>query len=74
MKKQRRGQYLIIVALLLLVGGFITYRAMLTVPSGELAPEARVSAILEEGGCISCHSANPKVPFYAHILLHQDKQ
>ena len=72
MKKQRRGQYLIIVALLLLVGGFITYRAMLTVPSGELAPEARVSAILEEGGCISCHSANPKVPFYAHIPVAGD--
>ena len=65
-------QYLIVAALLLLVGGFITYRAMLTVPSAELAPEARVLAILEEGGCISCHSANPKVPFYAHIPVAGD--
>ena len=72
MKKQKRGQYLIIAALLILVGGFITYRAMLTVPSKELAPEARVLAILEEGGCISCHSANPKVPFYAHIPVAGD--
>ena len=40
MKKQKRGQYLIVAALLLLVGGFVTYRAMLTVPSAELAPEA----------------------------------
>lgn len=72
MKKQRKGQYLIIAALLVLVGGFITYRAMLTVPSEELAPEARVLAILEDGGCASCHSANPKVPFYAHIPVAGD--
>ena len=72
MKKQRRGQYLIIAALLVLVGGFITYRAMLTVPSAEMAPEARVLAILEEGGCVSCHTANPKVPFYAHIPVAGD--
>ena len=50
MKKQRRGLYLITAAWLLLVGGFITYYAMLTVPSEELAPEARVLAILEKGG------------------------
>ena len=72
MKKQRRGQYLIIAALLVLVGGFITYRAMLTVPSAEMTPEARVLAILEEGGCVSCHTANPKVPFYAHIPVAGD--
>ena len=66
MKKQKRGQFLIVAALLVLVGGFITYRAMLTVPSEELAPEARVLAILEKGGCISCHSADPKVPFYIY--------
>ena len=72
MKKQRRGQYLIVAALLVLVGGFITYRAMLTVPSAEMTPEARVLAILEEGGCVSCHTANPKVPFYAHIPVAGD--
>ena len=67
MKKQRKGQLLIVVALLLLVGGFITYRAMHTTPSKEIAPESQVAAILESGGCISCHSANPEVPFYANI-------
>lgn len=67
MKKQKCGQLLIIAVLLLVVGGGIIYRAMLTTPSKELAPEAQVAAILEDGGCISCHSANPELPFYANI-------
>lgn len=70
--KQKKVQYLIFVALLLLVGGFVTYRAMLTTPSAEMAPEARVLAIMEEGGCISCHSANPQLPFYANIPVAGD--
>ena len=72
MKKQKRVQYLIVVALLLLAGGFVTYRAMLTTPSAEMAPEARVLAIMEEGGCLSCHSANPEIPFYANIPVAGD--
>ena len=70
--KQKKVQYLIFVALLLLVGSFVTYRAMLTTPSAEMAPEARVLAIMEEGGCISCHSANPQLPFYANIPVAGD--
>ena len=65
--KQKKVQYLIFVALLLLVGSFVTYRAMLTTPSAEMAPEARVLAIMEEGGCISCHSANPQTSPLASI-------
>ena len=72
MKTQRRGLYLITAAWLLVLGGLITYHAMLTVPSEELAPEARVLAILEKGGCASCHSADPKVPFYAHVPVAGD--
>ena len=70
--KQKKVQYLIFVALLLLVGSFVTYRAMLTTPSVEIAPEARVLAVMEEGGCISCHSANPQLPFYANIPVAGD--
>lgn len=72
MKKQKSIQYLLVAALLLVVGGFITYRAMLTTPSNELPPTAQVAAILEDGGCISCHSANPELPFYANIPLAGD--
>ena len=72
MKKQKCGQLLIVAVLLLVVVGFITYRAMLTTPSQEMTPESQVAAILEDGGCISCHSANPELPFYANIPVAGD--
>ena len=74
MKKQKRGQFLIGVAMLLIACGWVTYRVMTacSTPSKELAPEARVAAILESGGCISCHSANPELPFYANIPVAGD--
>ena len=72
MKKQKCGQWLIVAVLLLVVGSFITYRAMLTTPSKEMTPEAQVAAILKDGGCISCHSANPELPFYANIPVVGD--
>lgn len=56
------------VAVLLLTA----YRMMLTTPSEELAPEARVAAILEQGGCISCHTSNPELPFYAKLPVAGD--
>ena len=72
MKKQKCGQWLIVAVLLLVVGSFITYRAMLTTPSKEMTPEAQVAAILKDGGCISCHSVNPELPFYANIPVVGD--
>ena len=74
MKKQKRGQLLIGAAMLLLACGWVAYRVinLHSTPSKELAPEARVAAILESGGCISCHSANPELPFYANIPVAGD--
>ena len=43
----------------------IVYRAVNRVPSENLTPSERVLAIFEEGGCVSCHSENPKLPFDA---------
>ena len=48
------------------------YRMTLATPSENLAPEARVAAILEQGGCISCHTANPELPFYAKLPVAGD--
>lgn len=45
----------------------IVYRAVNRVPSENLTPSERVLAIFEEGGCVSCHSENPKLPFYAEL-------
>ena len=45
----------------------VTYRAVNRVPSADMPQIDRVYAIFEEGGCLSCHSADPKVPFYAKL-------
>lgn len=59
---------LLIVALVLAVVLFVIYRIVVSTstPSEELAEDARVTAILEDGGCISCHTSNPELPFYAN--------
>ena len=70
---------LLIVALALAVVLFVIYRVVVSssTPNEELALDARVTAILEDGGCISCHTANPELPFYANLpvvgkLVQQD--
>ena len=56
------------VALLVAVAALaVVYRAVNRVPSETLAPNERVYEILVEGGCLSCHSADPEVPFYAKL-------
>ena len=58
MKKVKTCRILLTALLLLVVVGIVVYRLMLSTPSEELSPKARVAAILEEGGCLSCHTAN----------------
>ena len=56
------------VALLVAVAAMVVvYRAVNRVPSSELPMNEQVAAIFEDGGCMSCHSADPKVPFYAKM-------
>lgn len=45
----------------------VAYRAVNRVPSSELPLNEQVLAIFEDGGCMSCHSADPKIPFYAKL-------
>lgn len=72
---------LLIVALALVVVLCVIYRVVLSssTPNEELALDARVTAILEDGGCLSCHIAEPELPFYANFpvvgkLVKQDAQ
>ena len=66
---KRFFKILLIVALVLVVALFVIYRIVVSssTPAEELALDARVAAILEDGGCISCHTANPELPFYANL-------
>ena len=69
MKNLKKSQIFLIATLALVVVLFVAYRITIAPPSAELAPEARVAAILEDGGCAMCHSAEPELPFYASFLL-----
>ena len=45
----------------------VVYRAVNQAPSADLPQNERVYEILVEGGCLSCHSADPELPFYAKL-------
>ena len=63
MKKSK----LLILALMLAVVLVAIYRISNRPPSAEYSPEARVAAILIQGGCLSCHTADAELPFYAKL-------
>lgn len=44
----------------------ITYRAVNVAPDKNLPARQQMQAIMADGGCAECHSANPKLPFYAN--------
>lgn len=45
----------------------VVYRAVNKVPSADLPQYEQVYKIFDDGGCLSCHSADPKLPFYAKM-------
>jgi cytochrome c peroxidase len=64
---------LIIGALVLVVLLFTIYRISVKAPDGvDYSDRAKVASIFIKGGCISCHSANPELPFYANVPLMGD--
>ena len=50
----------------------VVYRAVNRVPSSDLPQNEQVYHIFTEGGCLSCHSADPELPFYAKMPLAGD--
>ncbi len=57
---------IIIAAIGVVVVCAIVYRAVNTTPSESMPADERVAKILDSGGCIECHTANPPLPFYAN--------
>ena len=45
----------------------LVYRLVNQVPDPDLPANIQVLEIFEDGGCLSCHSADPKIPFYAEL-------
>ena len=50
----------------------VVYRAVNRVPSADLPLNEQVYEIFTDGGCLSCHSENPKLPFYAKLPVMGD--
>ena len=50
----------------------VVYRAVNRVPSSELPLNEQVYQIFTDGGCLSCHSEDPELPFYAKIPVVGD--
>ena len=50
----------------------VVYRAVNRIPSADLPLNEQVYQIFTDGGCLSCHSADPKVPFYAKLPVAGD--
>ena len=48
-----------------LVGLAVTYRAVNQTPDATLPPDKQMAQIVNDGGCVFCHTANPDLPFYA---------
>ncbi|MBQ6690888.1 MAG: heme-binding domain-containing protein [Rikenellaceae bacterium] len=65
MKKSK----LLILALVLAVVVVAVYRISNRPPSAEYTPEARVAAILVQGGCLDCHTKDAEPPFYADFPI-----
>ena len=50
----------------------VVYRAVNRVPSSELPVNKQVYEIFTDGGCLSCHSADPVLPFYSKLPVMGD--
>ena len=56
--------YMLLVAAAAMI---LTYRLVNRLPDADLPLNVQVLEIFEDGGCMSCHSADPDVPFYAKL-------
>ena len=69
MKKLRR---FCIVSPFVITALLVAYAVMNSAPSESLPLEARALQIIQAGGCESCHTAEPVLPFYAKVPVAGD--
>lgn len=63
MKKSSKILIAVVIVIAVLA---VIYRAVNRAPSADLTANEQLLQILEDGGCAECHSADPKLPFYAN--------
>ena len=49
----------------IVVGLAIVYRAVNQAPDKSLPINEQLTEIMNDGGCVFCHTENPDLPFYA---------
>ena len=54
---------------IVVVGLAITYRAVNQAPDASLPADQQMAQIMDDGGCVFCHTANPDLPFYAKFPI-----
>lgn len=72
----KKGSVIVLVLAVVLVSGTV-YAYLNRPPAEDLSRTERVLQILDKGGCLSCHSAEPELPFYfkmpvADKIMRQD--
>ena len=63
----KRGSKIILSVLAVVIVLCVVYRLVNKAPSADLESNAQMEQIVASSGCISCHSADPKLPFYANF-------
>ena len=63
---------LIIGTLVLIIALFFIYRISVKAPSGDYSNQDKVAAIFIKGDCLTCHSADVQLPFYADLPVIGD--
>ncbi len=53
----------------LIAVGAVAYRVVNVAPSASLPSNSQLAEVLKDGGCASCHTANPELPFYANLPI-----
>ncbi len=73
----KKSSMILLTGAVVLAGAAITYRMVNRAPDASMPANQAVAQILDDGGCVFCHTANPQLPFYADypvakILIKKD--
>lgn len=63
----KNSSKIIVGGAIILAGLAITYRAVNQAPAPSLPINEQMAQIMDEGGCVFCHTATPSLPFYANF-------
>lgn len=63
----KKSSKIILSVLVVVIVLCVVYRLVNKAPSASLESNAQMEEIIESSGCMACHSADPKLPFYAEF-------